>query len=203
MNVLDAGLFWFLFIALCVVGVCPDKTENNVDSIERSEEEGAILSSRSHAASNALLLVLAGLTVTGGLYWQFSSGPGPQVSYSAGIATMKQYEGSWRFMNGQELFPDNEDSRSFTITPLGRDGLLLKGVTGNFTLSLSPDGPLFTGLLFMVGQSSTPGQYSARIRFSPGRDTLTMAVVNFEINGRRDIMLQGKRIENQSGILNR
>ncbi len=196
MNLLDAWLFWFLFIALCVVGVCPDKTEDEADSVERPEEQGAVLPSHSNAAFYALLLVIAGLAVAGGVYWQLSSGPGPQMSYSAGIAAMKQYEGSWRFAHGQGLFPDDEDARSFAITPLGRDGLLLKGVTENFTLSLTQDGPLFNGLLFMLGQSGAAGQYSARVRFSSERDTLTMAVVNFEMNGRRDIVLQGKRIRN-------
>lgn len=198
MNILDAGLFWFLFIALCVVGVCPDAREDEADAIDEPNEatEEAILPSHSHIAFYGLLLVLAGISIAGGLYWQSISGPEPQTTYSAGIAAMKQYEGQWRFVTGQGLFPNDEEARSFTITPLSRDGLLLKGVTGNFTLSLTKEGQMFSGLLFLLRQTNASAQFSARVRFSPEHNTLTMAVVNFEIGGRRDIVLQGKRLGN-------
>ena len=208
MNVVDAGLFWFLFIVLCVVGVCPDrKTESDtssgvvgnpppdvVDWTQKRDVHGATIESSSRTAFFSTLLVLVGGVVAGGVYWQFVNGAQPQMTYSAGIAAMKQYEGQWRFKEGRGLLPDDANARSFSITPLGYGSLSLKGATGNFTLSLDQDGRNFRGLLFMTRQSGGVGQFSARVRFAPDGNTLTMSVVHFQIGGRRDLVLEAEKI---------
>ncbi|MBN2314575.1 MAG: hypothetical protein JXM79_11645 [Sedimentisphaerales bacterium] len=208
MTVVDAGLFWFLFIALCVVGVCPDrKAENNapsgavenpppdvVDWTQEHDANGALIEPKSRTAFFSMLFVIVGLAVSGGLYWQFADGAQPEMTFSSGIAAMKQYEGLWRFKKGRGLFHDDADARSFTIMALGFGSLSLKGATGNFMLSLDQDGRNFRGLLFMTRQTGGIGQFSVRVRFAPNGNTLTMSVVNFQIGGRRDIVLEAEKI---------
>ncbi|MCF7974912.1 MAG: hypothetical protein K9N55_13920 [Phycisphaerae bacterium] len=208
MNALDAGLFWFLFIAFCVMGVCPDRNpaatdasqsgqalpERDVDSGEAYGDPGATLQPGSKAAFYAMVFVLAGLGVAGVLYRQFMNAPQSRMTYSEELAALTQYEGQWRFKEGRRLLPDDADARSFTIMPLGFGSLSLKGDTGNFTLSLNQDGRAFSGLLFMMRESGGMGQFSARIKFAPDGNSLTMSVTNFEIGGRRDIVLEAKKI---------
>lgn len=192
MNVLDAGLFWFLFLGLCVAGLSPGRD----DAVDAGQDELSPVVASSNAAFWGMCLVLVAFAAAGGLYWFLARGP-QQVTYSAGIAAMKKYEGQWRFTEGQSLLGDDAESRSFVITALGPDLLLLKGTTDNFTLSLSRDGQLFTGPLFRLNQSEFVGQYSARVRFSAEQDSLTLAVVNFQISGRRDILLRAERVAQQ------
>ena len=208
MTVVDAGLFWFLFIVLCVVGVCPDRKiesdassgavenppQDIVDWTQKRDANGALIEAKSRTAFFATLFVLAGLSVAGGFYWQFANGAQPEMTFSSGIAAMKQYEGQWRFREGRGLFPDDADARSFTITPLGFGSLSLKGVTSNFMLSLNQDGRNFRGLLFMTRESGGVGQFSARVRFAPDGNMLTMSVVHFQIGGRRDLVLEAEKI---------
>lgn len=208
MAIVDAGLFWFLFIVLCIVGVCPDRkvendapastTENSppdvVDWTHKRDANGALIETKSRTAFASTLFVLVGLVVTGVIYQQYFNEPLPEMTYSEGFAAMKQYEGQWRFKDGRELFNDDADGRTFTITPLGFGGLSLKGVTGYFTLSLNQDGRNFSGLLFRTRETGSTGQFSARVRFAPDGNTLTMSVVNFQIGGRRDIVLEAEKI---------
>jgi hypothetical protein len=209
MNLLDAGLFWFLFIAFCVVGVCPDKAEEQEDSssteedlvspetnsVDEDEEAVAMLQPCSNVAFYAMLSVLAGVLICGGLYWKMVNGPPAQMTYSAGIAAMKKYEGQWEFKKGLGMLSEETEARSFTITALGRNGLLLKNVVDGYTLSLNQDGRLFSGLLFMTREGGRLGQFSARVQFTPQRNHLTMSVVNFEVGGRRDIVLEADKLQ--------
>jgi hypothetical protein len=208
MNALDAGLFWFLFIAFCVMGVCPDRNpaataspqsgqalpESDVDPDDACDAPGDIPQPSSKAAFYAMVFVLAGLGAAGVLYRQFMNEPQSQMTYSEELAALKKYEGQWRFKEGRRLLPEDADARSFTIMPLGFGSLSLKGDTGNFTLSLNQDGRAFSGLLFMMRESGGMGQFSARVKFAPDGKALTLSVTNFEIGGRRDIVLEAEKV---------
>ena len=141
-----------------------------------------------------VFLVLAGLVTGGVLYGQFVNGPQEEMTFSSGLAAMQQYEGQWRFKQGRGLFPEDTEARSFTVMPLGFGSLSLKGETGNFMLSLNQDGHQFKGLLFMKRESGGLGQFSVRVRFAPDGNSLTMSVVNFQIGGRKDIVLEAEKL---------
>jgi hypothetical protein len=61
-------------------------------------------------------------------------------------------------------------------------------------LSLNQDGRAFSGLLFMMRESGGMGQFSARVKFAPDGKALTLSLTNFEIGGRRDIVLEAEKV---------
>jgi hypothetical protein len=196
LNLVDAGLFGFLFIALCRVGLAPDKDENS--GTEENEIMGSSLvkpEPGSHAAFHAMFALLGLLLAAVCLNWALERSMETDPAVSSGFMAWEKYEGTWRFAEGKGIFSETESVKSFKVMPLGMNSLALTGLDGGFHLTLNPDGRLFRGLLYRKSKNGRLRMSPVRVRFSPDGKTMIMVVTRYEIGGRRDVVFEAERQE--------